>query len=688
MRRPWLAGLIAVAELSAQDTLTKRDTALLAPTIVTVTRTPLELSRAPFGVSVVHRADIQRGKPGLALDEALVGIAGVQVDNRFNYALGERISIRGFGARAQFGVRGVRVLLDDIPMTLADGQTTLNNVDVANIARAEVIRGPASALHGNAAGGVIQLETDVTKDITVRASGGEARTTVGHDGLRRFQTTLGGASGPTAYSLALSRLTFDGYRQWNDARNDHASARVTRTSAGRKVAVAANYVDYDGKNPGGLSRALLQANRDTAFANNTRFKTGERGTQGQIGVTWGQRLGGTDLQMSAHGVRREIDNPIPQRIVVIDRSAGGARVALSVAPILAGRDSRLSLGAELQHQRDDRRNYVSNNGARGVDTLNQLERVTNGALFVQGSMDLAPRLLVLLGVRHDRIRFRAEDRLIGAGNPDDSGERTMTSVSPSVGLSVRVSPRLDWYSNMSTSFETPTTSELANQESGAGGLNPTLAPQRTRSAETGLNARVRAVGVVGTYQLSVYQARVRDALVPFEVASVPGRQYFRNAGSTEHRGIETAVSLVLPAHLSLRASFTHTDARFDRYSVTSGTTTTVYDGKRVPGVAANRADATLSFQPRRLFVDLEARASSSTPVNDANLERSPSHVVFAGRTGLHGLRAGAVEFAPYVGILNLFDRDHNTSVVVNAFGGRFYEPGPPRSVYLGATMSF
>jgi iron complex outermembrane receptor protein len=673
---------------SQSDTVARRDTALLAPTVVTVTRTSIELSRAPFAVGVTHRAEIQRGKPGLALDEALTGIAGVQVDNRFNYALGERISIRGFGARAQFGVRGVRILLDGIPMTLADGQSSLNNVDVASVARAEVIRGPASALHGNAAGGVIQLETDVARHVTHRPLGGELRAVVGDHGLGRVQTTLGGTTGSTSYSLGLSRLSFGGYRQWNDARNDHVVVRLSRETERREVGATANFVDYDAKNPGGLSNVLLSANRDTAFVNNLRFKTGERASQAQLGGTWRERLGAAELEVAAHGLWRDVDNPIPQRIVVIDRIAGGARVALTGAPRFGARVARLSVGTELQVQRDDRRNYVNVDGARGADTLDQLERVTNTALFAQAAADVAPRLLVMLGGRVDRIAFDADDRLIGPGNADDSGERTMSAVSPSVGVTWSVVPSLDVYSNFSTSFETPTTSELANQESGAGGLNSALQPQRTRSAEVGLNGRVRLPGTAGTYQVAVYDARVRDALIPFELASVPGRQYFRNAGSTKHRGIEAAASLALPARLTLRASFAHTDARFDRYAVTSGGTTATYDGKRVPGVAANRADATLSFQSARLFVDLETRASSSVPVNDDNTERSPSYVVHGLRVGARDLRLGAVELAPHVGVLNLFDREYNTSVVVNAFGGRYYEPGPPRSVYGGVSARF
>jgi len=680
---------VASHAMAQSDTARARnDTARLAPTVITVVRTTLDLARAPYAIGVTTRDEIQRGKPGFALDEALAGIAGVQVDNRFNYALGERISIRGFGARAQFGVRGVRVLLDGIPMTLADGQTSLNNVDVGALARAEVIRGPASAMHGNAAGGVIQLESEGTADIADAAFGGSLRTEVGEHQLARAQLDVAGRRGETSYRLTHSKLTFGGYRRWNTARNDHADLRVSRITDNRSLGLTVNWVDYVGRNPGGLSSALLAADREQAFTNNVRFQTGEQGRQTQIGGTWNEQIGGMRLHLSAHGLEREVDNPIPQRIVVIDRGAGGVRLALSGDPHFGARTVRLSVGSEVQLQHDDRRNFVSLDGARGADTLNQLERVNNTAAFAQAYVELLPRVALMLGARYDRIRFEADDRLIGSGNADDSGERTMSAASPSAGITVNVTQLLDLYSNFSTSFETPTTSELANQESGAGGLNPTLDPQRTRSVEMGINGRLQVPGIAGSFQIAAYDARVRDALIPFEVASVPGRQYFRNAGSTRHRGIETAASLLLPRSLSLRASFTHTDTRFEKYAVTVGATTTTFDGKRVPGVAANRADATVSFQPRRLFLDWDARASSSIPVNDANTERSSAYVIHGARVGVSDIRVGGAKLSPHLGVLNLFARDYNTSVVVNAFGGRFYEPGPPRSFYGGIDARF
>src|SRR5688572_11170529 len=262
MRKLSLLGLLAYASIaSAQaDTTARRDTARLAPTVVTVTRIPLELARAPYAIAITDRAEIQRGKPGFALDEALAGIAGVQVDNRFNYALGERISIRGFGARPQFGVRGVRVLLDGIPMTLADGQTSLNNVDVAEVARAEVVRGPASAMHGNAAGGVIQLETDNPAEVG-EGGRGSLQMEFGEHGLLRTQLGAQARSATSDYALTISRLRYDGYRAWNEAQNDRASLRTGNVFGDRHLGINFNWVDYDAQNPGGLSSALLSTNR-------------------------------------------------------------------------------------------------------------------------------------------------------------------------------------------------------------------------------------------------------------------------------------------------------------------------------------------------------------------------------------------------------------------------------------------
>ncbi|MDQ3604827.1 MAG: TonB-dependent receptor [Gemmatimonadota bacterium] len=648
----------------------------LAPVVVTVLRTPFVLTEVPYAVAVNGRAEIQRAKPGLGLDEALFGIPGIQVDNRYNYALGERISIRGFGARAQFGVRGVKVIVDGIPATLPDGQTTLNHVDLGSLGRAEVIRGPASALYGNAAGGVIQLETEPPPPVPL---GQEFMVIAGENGLLRLQSATGGRSGRWFYLMNLSRLGYGGYREFNSAENLLANARLGYGGERSAWALVVNFVDYDAQNPGALSEALLRENRTQAFSNNLRQRTGEKGRQGQLGLTWRRALGPDgELELSGFGLGRTIVNPIPPRIIDLNRAAGGVRALYRSRTAMGAPGLQWVAGVEVNAQLDDRRNFANDQGERGRLALDQEERVTSAGAFAQIAAPLAPRLDLLASLRYDRVRFRAEDRFL-RDDTDDSGSRVMDAVSPSVGLTYAASGLLNLYGNWATAFGTPTTTELANRPSGAGGFNPELEPQRTVSFETGARGHV---GGRVAYQLAAYRARVANALIPFEIPQTPGRQFFRNAGSSVHQGVEAGASWAPARGVLARLAYTYIDARFDEYVVEG----TAFNGNRIPGVAPHRLEAGLSYDAADGWLAaIETRHASRMPVNDENTSTafSPSFTVADLRTGWNGVRISGIRATPFVGVTNVFDVDYNTSVVVNAFGGRFYEPGPGRAFYGG-----
>ncbi|HYW06947.1 MAG TPA: TonB-dependent receptor plug domain-containing protein, partial [Longimicrobium sp.] len=252
----------AAAQEAARDTMRPVTLDTLA---VGVLRVPLPLRRAPYAVSTVAGAELVRARPGLALNEALLAIPGVQVDNRFNYALGERISIRGFGARAQFGVRGVRVLVDGIPATLPDGQTTLNHLDPATLGSVQVIRGPAAAIHGNVSGGVIRFTTIEPGDVPIEA---DARALAGSDGLRRLQGSVGGRRGALRYRADVSRLRYGGFRAHSGADNVLGGGTMGFRRGSGELRVTGRWVRYDALNPGSLSDSLLRADRGQAFARN------------------------------------------------------------------------------------------------------------------------------------------------------------------------------------------------------------------------------------------------------------------------------------------------------------------------------------------------------------------------------------------------------------------------------------
>ena len=666
---------LAAAPLRAQDE-PARDTASrrygIDTLAVRVLRTPVVQLRAPFAVSVAGGEAQRRAKPGLALNEPLAGLPGVQVENRFNYALGERIAVRGFGARAQFGVRGVRVLLDGLPATLPDGQTNLNHVDVGSVARAEVIRGPASALYGNASGGVIRLSTTPAPPVPL---GSEHRVTGGAHGLLRLQSSAAGTLGAFDYRASVTRLSYDGYRRHQEARNTLAGLNLGFRRGADALRLALTAVRYDAQNPGALTDSLLRADRTQALANNVTQQAGESGRQGQLGLTWEHALGAGALEVTAYGLLRSIDNPIPVRYIDLSRTTGGARAVLSGA---AGPVLRWTAGTEWEAQRDHRLNFENNQGSRGALLLDQRERVTSAAGFAQFSAS-AGAVDVLGALRYDRFRFGVDDALVAAGDPDDSGSRTMDAWSPMLGVSVSAAPWLAVCANVAPAFQTPTTTELANRPDGAGGFNPQLRPERTRSYEAGAKARRGSAWA----EVAVYRARVRDALVPFEVEGAPGRQFYRNAGDAVHRGFEASAGVRPLAALQLRAAYTHTDARFGNY-VLAGTD---LRGNRVPGIAPHRVEASAYWsRGTGPFAGVDVRHASRVPVADVDASgafASPAYTTVDLRGGWAELRAGAVRVSPVIGLTNLFDAEYNTSVVINAVRGRYYEPGPGRSLHVG-----
>ncbi len=672
-----LAALRAPAPLAAQEP----DSAAVIPLDsieVSVLRTPILLGEVPFAVSVLGESALTRGKAGLSIEEALAGLPGVQVQNRYNSAVGERISIRGFGARSQFGVRGVTVLVDGIPATLPDGQSTLDHLDLGTLGRVEALRGPGSSAYGNGAGGVLRFETRRAADQPFRQ---DFSTIVGSNGMSRLQATANGVSGDREYLLSVSRFNYDGFRVnpiaddgslYGGARRLHLNGQLRSAVADGEMVVTANLANLDGENPGSLNDSLMAIGDRRSHTGSIFQQTHKKVTQGQLGLTWTGPAGGGEADVSAWGLFRNLDNPIPSAVIDLKRTAAGARAALQGQ---AGASGQLAwnLGGELALQRDDRRNHGNDGGERSDLRLDQLENVRTLAFFGQGNLRMGGRARLVGGVRYDRLSFSVDDGF--PSNGDDSGNRLMDAISPSIGLHVAAAPPVGLFATVGTSFESPTTTELANDPSGRGGFNPELNPQRSVSVEVG------ARGVIGSsfaHELSVFRTGVTDALVPIEVPDID-RTFYANAGSATHQGFEIALTLALGGGASLRATHSYTDAVFDDYVVDGND----YGGNRIPGLAPHRTEAIASLDRPGWFAELRMTRVAAIPVNDVNTAETNAYQLLDARFELDPVRVGALEVAPVAGVANVFDRLYTASVVVNAFGRRYNEPGPGRSFHVG-----
>jgi iron complex outermembrane receptor protein len=687
MLGPW------TPKLSAQEPL---DSVIpLDSIVVTVLRANNGLGRTPYAVSVRSGRDLQLGNTSFSLDEALQGIPGVQIQNRYNYSVGERISIRGFGARAQFGARGIKIFVDGIPATMADGQSTLDHLDIGTLGRVEILRGPSAAMYGNAGGGVLSFQTKASPNVPVRE---EVTTTFGDNGLMRFQSTTSGSKNGTTYLLNISHLTYDGFRTVGDStdfaveRSDSSTyGQATRLNVNGQLGLqagagrllfTANFMDLAAESAGGLNRTAMYVDeslnaRGGGFGNVARNARKDV-YQGQLGARWTGPVGNLNAEFVGWGLFRRMDNPIPPRIIDLSRNAFGIRTVISRQDSRDPGEVTWAAGFDLDFQRDDRVEHANSGGMRGTLTKDQFETVTAAGFFLQASAPLGDRASLLGGVRYDRFDFGVEDRL-----GDGTGDRVMDAVSPTVGLVVQASPTLSVFSNFASSLATPTTTELGNTIDGTGGFNPDLDPQTGNTGEIGM--RGQASSRFG-YEASVFLSKLKNELVAFQDSTQDGRDFFRNAGKSTHKGFEASFRAVLPEGVYGQIAYTFVDAKFDEFVVDGEDLA----GNFIPGLAKHRFEGLVRVSRGTWFGEIRGDHVGKIYTNDANSPNTAAknYTLWDVRTGLTGQRVGNIQVAPFVSLTNIFNEVYSAAVAVNAFGSRYFEPGPRRAFSAGLTATF
>ncbi len=678
--------------LAAQGDSTRVDSvsaSRLPEVVVTIPRHRTVSSNVPGAVTVLDRAEMTRGRRTIGLDEALSGVAGLLVSNRENFSLDQRLSIRGFGSRANFGMRGVRLLVDGVPQTLPDGQSQLTNLDLAAIDRVEILHGASSALYGNAAGGVVQF---TSRTPTVEGTTSLLRFQAGSHGMTRAHSWTGVKRGNTTASLAMSRTDLDGFRDHSAARFVQGAGRVDQRvglwSFGFRAAVADA---PKAQNPGALTEIEANQTPTMAAPNNVARGADKDVTQTQLSFH-AQRdwIGGLTAEAVVFGIWRDLDNPLATpppaagsptegTFNQIDRWVVGSRLEVTLP--LAHRRGRITAGADWQRMRDRRTNLRSIQGRPTAEFLvNQREVVTEFGPFVEaawvfGSVGLQG------GVRYDRLAFTVDDRL-RTGDANRSGRRVMSNLSGSIGTTLHLGRSLSTYLSLGTAFESPTSTELVSQPDGTIGLNANLGPQRSTSMEWGLRGALNGA----SFRFAAYRTLVHDAIV--QAREQDGRAVFQNAGQTRHQGMEVDVRVPLGDNANLRGAYTLSDLTFRQYRVPNRASVDTLDGNRLPGVPIHRLRLGLQTRGHGFTLDVDHTISSSVLANDANTLRASSWG--AGVTDLRitwiTQRSRALG-SPFVGIENLFDRRYIGSVTVNGFGGRVFEPAAGRELYIGFSFS-
>ena len=644
------------------------------------------LSRVPAPATVVGQDQIQVGQQQLGLDESLARVPGLFLQNRYNFAQDLRVAIRGFGARSNFGIRGIKILVDGIPETLPDGQGQVDSIDLGAVEQIEVIRGPSSTLYGNASGGVISVTSESGPDepfVEIRLSAGEY-------GFQKFQVKAGGKTEQVDYFVSLSDSEINGYREHSEAENTQFTGRLRFQLKGDADLLAVfNHSDQPVSNdPGGINATQAASHPRSARDRNLAYDTGEALEQTRLGLVYSKPVSTNGkLDIRSYFVWRDFQNKLPQFPVAdgvdLERFFAGGGANYTKIGTFGGKPNRMIVGFDIDDQNDDRRRFRNNKGIRGNLRFDQNEHVSSYGIFIQDELGLRDNLELSFGLRYDQIEFDVEDHFLSDG--DDSGKITLSDASPMIGLLFSTASTMNIYATISTSFETPTTTEFANP-AGGGGFNLGLDPQTATNHELGIRGNIDDRHY---YEIAIFNIDVHDELVPYEV---DGRNFFRNAGQSSRKGGELGLTSAPSDRITASVAYTFADYQFDEFFEVEESMGVIdisdFSGNKIPGTVEHLFHGEISYtHPSGWYSTWSVLYVDDQFTNNANTGTSDAYILSNLRAGFER-DVGGVKVAPFIGINNLFDESYNANVRINAFGKRFFEPGPDRNIYAGVSLRF
>lgn len=690
MKKTYLATAVAALFAAPITTAIAADT-LLDDVVVSSSRSEQRSFDAPGSIQSVNRAQIESGGPQINLSESLVGVPGVSAGNRNNYAQDLQISIRGYGARAPFGVRGVKLFVDGIPQTIADGQGQTSQFALTSADRIEVLKGPISSLYGNASGGVLQVFT--------RSPGEKPELTVGNTwgsyGLNHANVQYSEKKGNIGIVLDSAHFKSEGFRHYSQAEREHLNAKLELETERGKASFVVNYLDNKkSQDPGTLNSTLFSANPYQAQANNESNKAGKSFIQQMYGVNFDGKINAdTSYNYRVYYGERSLDNPtrVSNTYIVINREFTGAAASLTSRAEIVNIPVKFTAGAEFDYVKDKRLGYTNNSGTKG--TLNRQEDnlADSFGTYIQSEWYLSPKYTGLLGLRFTSVRLEVKDQFLSDTSGNGSGSKTYQGISPIGGLTYHLNPNTNLYAQIGTGFETPTLNEVIYTPDGSSSsinqFYSGISAARSLQSEIGVKWRDANQAKI---DVAFFHAKTKNDIVPYYLST--SGSTFQNA-DTEKTGFELSGLKVLPLNFAIRGAYTLISAKYDQNtSVSSGS---VNNGNKIPGIAENQLYMDLSWRsidwlakPKATYTEagIDCKSVGKMYADSRNLNVANSYKLWGARLS-HNIKNGAHTLTMFGRVDNISNKVYASSVVVDQQFGSYYEPGMPRNWILGVKYS-
>ena len=591
--------------------------------------------------------------------------SGLWITNSENQAQDNRMAIRGFGARSAFGIRGLKIILDGIPLTTPDGQSQVDNIPFQLIENVEIMKSLSSTRYGNASGGVVSINTfSNLKDKYIVEAG------YGSYGYKNIKGTYSTNSERSSTILNISQAESDGYRDHSSYLNKSLFFRYVRKFQNMNLKFNLHYFDSPyAFDPGGLNTESVEENRSQARDRNELYNSQESIKQMQTGVVldWDTKLG--QVNSNLYYSNRYFIGLLPFTnggYVELNRDFSGAEISIKDK----SKNFEWMVGTSIQDQKDDRKRFENNEGEKGVKVMDQIESFKSYGAFVLGSFN-KPKYSIQAGLRYDRHEISLDDNMVDIGIDQQYVDysKSLNALSPNLGLIFRASNKGEVYINYGYAYETPSLSELSANPNGAG-FNEELSPMISEGVDIGFRKSLKDV----SYNLTAFYIDTEDEIVSYEIW---GMNYYRNLGTSKRYGIELEGSYRLNKLNTFNVSYTQANYEFTNQLING----------QLPGVPKSKFSIEWIFNKDTFYAKLDLKYADSLFADDMNQFKVPSF--FLSNLALKNTyRIKDLDITAGFQIRNLFDEKYYDNIRLNAFGNRFYEPASLRSYIFSVSTNF
>jgi iron complex outermembrane recepter protein len=649
--------------------------------VVSATREARDLFEVPASVDKISQNTLEKAASfQVNLSETLSRVPGLVINNRNNFAQDLQISIRGFGARATSGVRGVRLFSDGIPATMPDGSGQISHFSLSSTESIEVLRGPFSSLYGNSSGGVVVLTTENPRVGTEL----EVNQIVGTDSTRRSGIKLNKGNEQVGIVIDASTFRTNGYREHSEARRDNFNSKmVWNLSSNTRLSWVVNYVDIPlAQDPAGLTAAQLASNRRQAGSNTVANNTNKTVEQSQTGIVLEHKFSpATNITFSPYYGDRKIRQVLASTAVIdLKNEYSGADLRFAHQASLLERPLFLNAGITVGELEQARLGFF---GASTTPNRDEANTASQFDQYLQAEYFFTDKFSVLGGLRNSSIEIESRDQFITPGNGDGSGSKKYEELTSNLGFTYRLQPNINTYISYGEGFETPTLLESAylSVTPPNPNFNTELEAAKSEQLEVGVKAKFGNTKV----NAAVYTVNTDNEIVVLQ--GVGGATAFRNAGSTSREGAELALQHVFSKHWQANVAVNYIRATYNTSFVAVNPANNITAGNSLPSIPKKTFFGELVYKPSSLYeAATELRYVDKLFANDANDAFAPSYTVVNLRASKDWPLTGGWNLRTYARVDNVFDKEYVGSVIVNQGAGQFFEPASERQFLLGVTV--